>query len=150
MTTEKLKFQACLSRESDHWATPKYIYEQIKRLGFHDPCPLHSETDGLTGDWPTDSFVNPPYSKLRAWVSKSIQQHQKNGIRVILLIPARTDTKAFRDLWQYGAKITFITGRLRFNESNPAPFPSMLVELTGGGANETVATLTDRDDVKIV
>ena len=126
-----MRCQACLSRESDHWATPKYIYEQAMAKGMHDPCPLHSETDGLKIEWGKDNFVNPPYSQLKAWVEKSIEEH-KNGKGVILLIPARTDTKAFKLLFDYGSKITFISGRLKFNEANTAPFPSMIVRLCGG------------------
>ena len=53
------------------------------------------------------------------------------GNEVILLIPARTDTKYFRKLVDYGVNIYFITGRLHFNDSNSAPFPSCYIELTG-------------------
>ena len=50
---------------------------------------------------------------------------------MILLIPARTDTKYFRKLVDYGVDIMFITGRLHFNGSNSAPFPSCYIKLTG-------------------
>lgn len=126
-----MKIDACLSHTSDHWATPEYIYRQVTELGMFDPCPLHSERDGLIGDWGKTNFVNPPYSELKRWVAKSIEQ-AKLGKRVVLLIPARTDTQAFKMLFAYGAHITFITGRLRFNEADCAPFPSMLVDLCGG------------------
>lgn len=45
-----------------------------------------------------------------------------------MLIPARTDTKAFHE-WIYGkAEVRFLRGRLKFGGSkNSAPFPSMLV-----------------------
>lgn len=66
-----------------------------------------------------------------------------------MLIPARTDTKAFKMLYEYGSEITFITGRLRFNDAGPAPFPSMLVKLEGGGSTKTKFKLIDRDDVKL-
>ena len=94
------------------------------------------------------NFVNPPYSQLLKWVEKSIEQHQK-GKSVLLIIPARTDTKAFRLLYEYGSEITFITGRLRFNESGPAPFPSMLVRLCGGGRAKTKCSLVDRDGIEL-
>lgn len=76
------------------------------------------------------NFVNPPYSKIKEFVLKSIEEHKK-GREVILLIPARTDTLYFRKLVDYGVTITFITGRLHFNNSNSAPFPSCLIKLTG-------------------
>lgn len=126
-----MRCQVFLSRESDHWATPKYIYEQAMAKGMFDPCPLHSETDGLATEWGKANFANPPYSQLKAWVEKSIEQHKK-GKGVTLLIPARTDTKAFKQLFEYGSRITFISGRLKFNEANTAPFPSIIVRLCGG------------------
>jgi len=97
-----------------------------------DPCPLRSTVDGLRIEWKKSNFVNPPYSQLKRWIEKSITEHAK-GKSVVLLIPARTDTKAFRLLFEYGAEITFISGRLRFNGASSAPFPSMLVKLAGGG-----------------
>lgn len=143
-----MKCKVFLSRESDHWATPKYIYEQAMAKGMHDPCPLRSDTDGLATEWEKDNFVNPPYSQLKAWVEKSIEESKK-GKGVTLLIPARTDTKAFKLLFDYGSKITFISGRLRFNEANTAPFPSMIVKLCGGGSKNTMCELIDREDIKL-
>lgn len=49
---------------------------------------------------------------------------------MVMLIPARTDTKWFHDFiyQQQGVEIRFIKGRLRFGNSiNSAPFPSMVV-----------------------
>jgi len=45
-----------------------------------------------------------------------------------MLIPARTDTKAFHEYIYGKAEIRFIKGRLKFGQSkNSAPFPSMVV-----------------------
>lgn len=45
-----------------------------------------------------------------------------------MLIPARTDTKAFHDYIYGKAEIRFVRGRLKFNgTNNSAPFPSMVV-----------------------
>lgn len=118
------------SRNSDNWATPKVMYEFYTRNDYFDPCPLNSNFDGLNINWQQKNFVNPPYSKIKQFVDKSIEEHKK-GKEVILLIPARTDTKYFRKLVDYGCDIVFITGRLHFNESNSAPFPSCLIYLTG-------------------
>ena len=143
-----MKRKALISHASDEWATPKYIYEQAMARGMYDPCPLGCISDKLKSDWGSYNFVNPPYSQLLRWVEKSIEQHQK-GKSVILLIPARTDTKSFRLLYEYGSEITFITGRLRFNEAGPAPFPSMLVRLCGGGSHKTKCLLVDRDEIEL-
>lgn len=45
-----------------------------------------------------------------------------------MLIPARTDTKAFHEYIYGKAEIRFIKGRLYFNDGKGrAPFPSMVV-----------------------
>lgn len=50
------------------------------------------------------------------------------GATVVMLIPARTDTKAFHDYILGRAELRFIRGRLKFGGGvNSAPFPSMLV-----------------------
>lgn len=117
------------SRNSDNWATPKVMYEFYNKNNYFDPCPLNSDFDGLNINWHQKNFVNPPYSKIKQFVNKAIDEHKK-GKEVILLIPARTDTKYFRKLVDYGCNIVFITGRLHFNNSNSAPFPSCLIYLT--------------------
>lgn len=49
-----------------------------------------------------------------------------------MLIPARTDTKAFHEYIYGKAEIRFVQGRLKFGGSkNPAPFPSMVVIFRG-------------------
>jgi hypothetical protein len=48
---------------------------------------------------------------------------------VILLLPARTDTKWFHN-YCIGHEIEFLKGRLKFgNATNSAPFPSMIVKM---------------------
>ena len=143
---ESTKCKVFVSKKTDDWKTPIYIYNQVKELGLFDPCPFQSSFDGLDIEWGRTNFVNPPYSKLKEWVEKAIEQHKK-GRKVIMLIPARTDTKAFERIFKYGSEITFITGRLRFNESNPAPFPSMLVKLTGD--RFTLCRVMKREDINI-
>lgn len=86
-------------------------------------------------------FCNPSYGrKIGKWVQKAYQESQK-GIPVVLLIPARTDTRYFHDYIYGKAEIRFIRGRLRFtddsgNASDPAPFPSMLVIYNGEKAKD--------------
>lgn len=133
------------SKASDDWATPSFIYSQVNANGYFDPCPLHSKTNGLIIPWHKKTFVNPPYSQLRVWVKKAIEE-SRNGNRVILLIPARTDTQAFKEIYEYGANIKFIIGRLRFNEAKPAPFPSMLVTLTG---ENTKCEIIERENINL-
>ena len=120
------------SKNSDNWKTPSLIYEYFWRSNYFDPCPFKSDFDGLKINWKSRNFVNPPYSQIDKWIDKAIEEHKK-GNYVVLLIPARTDTKWFRKLVDYGCEIEFVTGRLHFNDSNSAPFPSCYVTLKGNG-----------------
>ena len=122
------------SKNSDNWKTPKIIYERYIDKGYFDPCPYESNFDGLSIEWGEKNFVNPPYSKASDFIDKAIVEHKK-GKLVVLLIPARTDTKYFKKLVDYGVDITFVTGRLHFNDSNSAPFPSCYIRLNGEKTN---------------
>ena len=103
---------------SDHWATPKDFYAELnKEFNFNfDPCPLHADFDGLSIDWGTRNFINPPYSrKLKeAFVKKAIQEAAKGKLCVCLL-PVSTSTVLFHDYILPNAKdIRFLRGRVKF------------------------------------
>ena len=72
-------------------------------------------------------WCNPPYGReIGRWVQKGYEEAE-NAV-VVMLLPARTDTRWFHDYCMKG-KITFLRGRLKFGGSkNAAPFPSMVVE----------------------
>ena len=134
--------QACLSSKTDNWATPQDFFDNLNEE-FHftlDPCANEEnhkcdlfytkEQDGLTKDWGGHVvFCNPPYGKeIADWVRYSYEQSQKPNTTVVMLIPARTDTRYFHDYIYGKAEIRFIKGRLKFGESTTAaPFPSMVV-----------------------
>lgn len=82
-------------------------------------------------------FVNPPYgTEISKWVEKSYREGIKDNTLVVMLIPARTDTKYFHDFILHRSEIRFIKGRLKFGEgNNSAPFPSMLVIFRGAKLN---------------
>lgn len=78
-------------------------------------------------------FCNPPYGKeISRWVKKAYEESHKENTLVVMLVPARTDTKWFHDYVYNRAEIRFIKGRLRFGDSNEnAPFPSVVVIYRG-------------------
>lgn len=130
-----------MSSNSNEWATPlKYFEELNNEFNFTlDPCCTHEnakckkhftkEEDGLKQDWSKDIvFCNPPYGKeLPLWVEKAYNENKK-GALVVMLIPARTDTRYFHKYIYKQHEIRFIKGRLKFNDGkNYAPFPSMVV-----------------------
>ena len=92
------------------------------------------EDNGLKQDWFNEIvFCNPPYGRvIKDWVKKCSEESKKPNTKVVMLIPARTDTKYFHEFIynKKNVEIRFIKGRLKFvgnNCNNPAPFPSMLV-----------------------
>lgn len=136
--------EVLFSRKSDEWETPPELFAELnKEFSFDlDPCATAGnakcaryftlEDDGLAQNWGGCSvFCNPPYSNIKAWVKKAAEEAQR-GALVVMLIPARTDTRWFHDYIYHKAEIRFIRGRLRFSGSKtPAPFPSMVVIFRG-------------------
>jgi site-specific DNA-methyltransferase (adenine-specific) len=121
-----MKIKACLTNKSDLWKTPKKIYDHFtKKLKFFDPCPSNPTFNGLKIEWEKNNFVNPPYSQIKKWIDKAIEEKIK-GHYSVLLLPARTDTQWFKKLLDKGAKIYLLEGRLHLNDSKSAPFPSMI------------------------
>jgi phage N-6-adenine-methyltransferase len=131
---------ALYSSATDEWSTPQALFAQLdRRYRFTlDPCatsdnakcPLYftREQDGLKQDWGTHRvFCNPPYGRaIGAWARKCFEASQ-GGALVVLLVPARTDTRWYHDWIEGKTDITFIRGRLRFgNADTSAPFPSMV------------------------
>ena len=135
-----------LSSNKMNWETPQKIFDKWNEE-FHftlDPCAEEStakcskfytiEDDGLAKDWSNEVvFCNPPYGKdISKWVEKCYNESLK-GTTIVLLIPARTDTRYFHKFIynKPNIEIRFIKGRLCFlldkQRLNPAPFPSMLV-----------------------
>ena len=114
------------SKLSDHWATPKWLYDIFMNNGFIDPCPLHCQKNNLDNIYHNKHiFINPPYSDIKSWVD-FIKRNVKDNV-IALLIPARTDTIYFHKLLELNPKIMFIKGRLKFSEIGTAPFPSIIM-----------------------
>jgi site-specific DNA-methyltransferase (adenine-specific) len=113
----------------DNWATPQAVYAGLDaEFNFnYDPCPLNSypDTDGLSIEWGTRTYVNPPYSKPRPWIEKAIDESKKGKI-IVMLLRGDTSTAWFHDLVWGKAEVRFLRGRIRFNDAKPAPFPSIV------------------------
>jgi site-specific DNA-methyltransferase (adenine-specific) len=104
--------------KNDKWATPKELYDEWnKEFKFnYDPCPItwkEGDADGLTVEWGTSTFCNPPYSDTAKWIEKAHKEWKK-GKRVVMLINAITDTKAFHKYIYHQAEIRFLQGRIKF------------------------------------
>lgn len=123
--------RSCLSSNSDDYKTPSVLYNALIDKGFIDCCPFQCEED-LYGKVYHDEriYMNPPFSRLKEWVDYALKL-VFNGNVVWLLMPARTDTQYFSKLFtsKFISEIVFFKGRLRFNDVNSAPFPTILVKL---------------------
>ena len=125
------------SSKTDLWSTPQDLFDKYNET-YHfgtDVCALPEnakckkfftpEMDGLKQEWTGVCWCNPPYGRqIGKWVEKAC----KSFATVVMLLPARTDTKWFHDYCLPYGKIEFLRGRLKFGGcENPAPFPSMIV-----------------------
>ena len=130
------------SSKTDEWATPTDFYNELnKEFKFDlDPCANEHnhkcekyftiEDNGLLQSWAGyNVFCNPPYGReIGKWVEKAYRTNQEHGNLVVMLLPARTDTKWFHEFIYQKAEVRFVRGRLKFGDSkNSAPFPSMVV-----------------------
>ena len=128
------------SSKTDLWETPKDLFDKLNKE-FHfalDVCATPEnakceefytkEQDGLKQPWKGTVWCNPPYGRqIGEWVRRAFLASQ-SGNTVVMLLPARTDTRWFHEYIYGKAEIRFIRGRLKFGGSkNSAPFPSMVV-----------------------
>ena len=139
--------KALFSSNRMDWETPDDLFERVNKefrftldaASSHEnaKCAKHyTETEnGLYQNWGGETvWVNPPYGKeLPVWIEKCAHEGRKPNTTVVMLIPARTDTKAFHEHIYGKAEIRFIRGRLKFKGAKAnAPFPSMIVVFRGG------------------
>lgn len=135
--------KALFTRKSDEWMTPQWLVDWVHKflpIGL-DPCttpanPVRAlkyytkQDNGKTGPWwdvPRGHcvYVNPPYSDVSAWVDR-VCQEKKHPL--LLLVPARVDTKWWHQMLDRATSVLFFRGRLKFSErQTSAPFPSALV-----------------------
>ena len=131
------------SSATDNWSTPQDFFDKLNNE-FHftlDVCAdknnhkcehyYTKEMNGLSHHWIGTVWCNPPYGrKIGEWVRRAYISSQIGSATVVMLLPARTDTRWFHDYIynKSNTEIRFIKGRLKFGGcKNSAPFPSMVV-----------------------
>jgi site-specific DNA-methyltransferase (adenine-specific) len=135
------------SSKTGNWETPQEFFDKLNwRFGPFDldPCASAStaksakffteQDDGLTQEWSGHTaFVNPPYGRgIEKWIKKAYEESRKENTKVVMLLPARTDTKYWHQYVMRAEEVYFIKGRLKFGDSeNSAPFPSAVVVFDG-------------------
>ena len=131
------------SSATDNWSTPQDFFDKLNDE-FHftlDVCADENnhkcehyytkEINGLSRPWIGTVWCNPPYGrKIGEWVRRAYLSSNIGSATVVMLLPARTDTRWFHDYIynKSNTEIRFIKGRLKFGGcKNSAPFPSMVV-----------------------
>lgn len=131
-----------MSSATPEWATPQDLFDRLSRS--HGPFDLDvcatpenakvarfftKAEDGLAQEWTGRCWMNPPYGReIGKWVKKA-RLSADAGATVVCLLPARTDTAWWHDNIQGRAEVVFLRGRVHFNGTGPAPFPSAVAIL---------------------
>lgn len=118
--------------------TPTWLLQRVEAFlgsGYLDPCPESDghapDVNGLEIRWTGNVWVNPPYRPIAPWITKAMTEPVNE---LLLLVPAYTETRWFRPLFEH--PMCFIHGRLRFRrpgDQRPmeylphAPHPTVLV-----------------------
>lgn len=150
-----------LKPKSEDWETPKDFFDKVhsvfdftldvastfenrKTEKYYD-----TSADGLKQSWQTNGAVwcNPPFSRNAEFVAKAIQE-SLTGQTIVVLMPARTDTKYYHQAMN-SPNLTHrldVAGRLQFNEDKAefnSNFATMLLIFNGDKANERIHWLGD-------
>ena len=111
--------EVMFSSKSELWETPQSFFDELnEEFGFlTDVCALPEnakcetfytpEQDGLSQVWKGICWCNPPYGRqIGKWVKKAAE----SDAVVVMLLPARTDTKWFHDYILPNAEIRPVHG----------------------------------------
>ncbi len=127
------------------WDTPQVLFDKLNEefkfeydlaaSNKNTKCDkfFSKEDDGLKQKWNGVCWLNPPYgdktSKMVDWIKKAYNDTQFNpNLTVVMLIPARTNTKWFHNFCMKAAELKLICGRPKFGDSKHGlPQPLILV-----------------------
>jgi site-specific DNA-methyltransferase (adenine-specific) len=143
------------SSVSVEWATPAATFAALAReFGPFDLDPAATAQnakapvfyiaadDGLAQPWKGRVWLNPPYGKtIPQWMVKAATEAAEGRAELVCcLVPARPDTRWWRDATAVASLVRFLPGRIRFGGADRAPFPSAVVVFgTLPGRHGTVA-----------
>ena len=111
----------CTSDEKEGWLGTPYYFTR--------------EQDGLAQDWTKykSIFINPPFNQMPKWVDKSIETCTKSDTTIVMLVPAKTETRWFHQLLNASClkEIRFTERRVTFDgHENPFIIGILLIVLT--------------------
>jgi site-specific DNA-methyltransferase (adenine-specific) len=131
--------RSLFSSASGEWETPQELFDALDEE-FHftlDACatPLNTKclrfysAESLLQPWHGRVWVNCPYGRtIGQWTNKArVEFALGNAELVVMLLPARTDTRWFHEDVMKADEVRFIRGRLKFGGAKTgAPFPSCI------------------------
>ena len=148
-----------MSSSSNEWETPQGFFDALDaEFGFtldaaatagNTKCKRYyaKDDDALCQRWPGVVWCNPPYGRaIGKFVRKGWEEAQK-GSTVVMLIPARTDTRYWHDYVMRASEVRLVAGRLRFSRGSKrgaAPFPSAVVVFRCGDHRPVFTAISSR------
>jgi phage N-6-adenine-methyltransferase len=114
---DEFKFQVDLAADASNTKCEKYFDEAA---------------NGLLQQWLGTCWLNPPYGnkkyKMVDWIKKAYASSQDGSCKVVMLIPARTNTKWWHEYCMNAQEIKFICGRPKFGGAKHGlPWPLAIV-----------------------
>lgn len=94
--------------------------------------------DGLTDTWTGRLvYLNPPFSQLLLWLRRAHEQWRAGNVETVVgLVPVRTDSSWFHEVFSPDADIFLLKGRVAFldtkGKKQPTPFSLMIFTLGAG------------------
>ena len=144
------------SSNKQTWETPQELFDKLNNVFNFEvdiaaaddtaKCKKYytKEDDGLVKDWVETCWCNPPYGREQIkWVERASEEVMKYNNTIVMLIPARPDTKVWHNIiFKYAKAICFIKGRLKFgNSKDSAPFPSAIIVFSNYINDEQIKVL---------
>lgn len=127
---QEFKFSFDMAASETNTLLPRWYGIHHPQVSRRNGLQLTAREQSTASGW---GFCNPPYS--RGQQGAFIRNCAERG-RMVMLLPARTDTLAFhkyiydvdRHRFRKGVEVRFIKGRIKFGgATHGAPFPSMIV-----------------------
>ena len=79
-------------KDKDKRYTTEKMYQELSEVfsekwkDAYDPCPRNPTFDGLRSAWKGIVYCNPPFSELKAWAFKMVEEIEKGNCQKCLLI----------------------------------------------------------------
>lgn len=146
------RFKGKFDSIKNDWETPDDLFQTVNQeFGFtldvaaspHNAKLarfITKEQDSMQTSWGTEvCWLNPPYGegyKLAEWVKKA-HRESTLGATVVMLIPARTNTRWFHDFCLKYGEVRFIKGRPKFGDAEhglPQPLCFVIFRPVGNPA----------------